>query len=335
MRTEELTRPGYAPRRLLDRAADGRGRAVLPRVRPAQPRCPAGAAGGLLRPSPRRRPGRGVPCGRSRRPPTGWGPTARPTGGCSGRWSSTGATSSTSSSPASCAVRRPAACREVLKFALTGLPNVRWLARRYFDTEAGQALLAGAAAHGMLDLARPLTASLGMMLGMLAHHVGLAADRGRVAEAGRRDGRGARGAGRRGRHRARGHRPAGVRRRARGPARHHAAGVRGDGRRPGARGLPPLGVPLQARTRGLQGRLGAVRAGAVDQSRRPPSGNHPPRRHAGGDPRRRGGAGGRPADRQALRARGPAHRARPQPGARRAGTSSGPTCTCRTARTST
>jgi phytoene dehydrogenase-like protein len=61
---------------------------------------------------------------------------------------------------------------EVLKFALTGLPNVRWLARRYFDTEAGQALLAGAAAHGMLDLTRPLTASLGMMLGMLAHHVG-------------------------------------------------------------------------------------------------------------------------------------------------------------------
>ena len=61
---------------------------------------------------------------------------------------------------------------EVLKFALTGLPNVRWLARRYFDTEEGQALLAGAAAHGMLDLSRPLTASLGMMLGMLAHHVG-------------------------------------------------------------------------------------------------------------------------------------------------------------------
>ena len=49
---------------------------------------------------------------------------------------------------------------------------MRWLARRYFDTTEGQALLAGAAAHGMLDLARPLTASLGMLLGMLAHHVG-------------------------------------------------------------------------------------------------------------------------------------------------------------------
>jgi phytoene dehydrogenase-like protein len=71
-------------------------------------------------------------------------------------------------------LRRPPtrSVAEVLRFALTGLPNVRWLARRYFDTDAGQALLAGAAAHGMLDLARPLTASLGMMLGMLAHHVG-------------------------------------------------------------------------------------------------------------------------------------------------------------------
>ncbi len=61
---------------------------------------------------------------------------------------------------------------QVMQFALNALPNVRWLANRYFDTEKGQALLAGAAAHGMLDLARPLTAGLGMILGMLAHHVG-------------------------------------------------------------------------------------------------------------------------------------------------------------------
>jgi phytoene dehydrogenase-like protein len=60
----------------------------------------------------------------------------------------------------------------ITHFGLNALPNVRWLARRYFDTEAGQALIAGAAAHGMLDLARPLTAGLGMVLGMLAHHVG-------------------------------------------------------------------------------------------------------------------------------------------------------------------
>ncbi|SFL51106.1 phytoene desaturase family protein [Geodermatophilus ruber] len=60
----------------------------------------------------------------------------------------------------------------ITKFGLNALPNVRWLARRYFGTEEGQALIAGAAAHGMLDLSRPLTAGLGMVLGMLAHHVG-------------------------------------------------------------------------------------------------------------------------------------------------------------------
>ncbi len=61
---------------------------------------------------------------------------------------------------------------QIAHFALNGLPNVRWLAHRFFTTTEGQALLAGAAAHGMLDLSRPLTASLGMLLGMLAHHVG-------------------------------------------------------------------------------------------------------------------------------------------------------------------
>ena len=61
---------------------------------------------------------------------------------------------------------------QVVHFALDGLPNVRHLVRRYFDTPEAQVLIAGAAAHGMLDLTRPLTASLGMLLGMLAHHVG-------------------------------------------------------------------------------------------------------------------------------------------------------------------
>ncbi|MGY1710944.1 phytoene desaturase family protein [Geodermatophilus sp. SYSU D00758] len=60
----------------------------------------------------------------------------------------------------------------ITRFGLEALPNVRWLARRYFDGEEGQALIAGAAAHGMLDLSRPLTAGLGMVLGMLAHHGG-------------------------------------------------------------------------------------------------------------------------------------------------------------------
>jgi phytoene dehydrogenase-like protein len=61
---------------------------------------------------------------------------------------------------------------QIVHFALNGLPNVRWLAHKYFGTPEAQALVAGAAAHGMLDLARPLTASLGMLLGMLAHDVG-------------------------------------------------------------------------------------------------------------------------------------------------------------------
>jgi phytoene dehydrogenase-like protein len=71
-------------------------------------------------------------------------------------------------------LRRPPtkSVAQIVHFTVNGLPNVRWLARRYFETDEGQALLAGAAAHGMLDLARPLTASLGMLLGMLAHHVG-------------------------------------------------------------------------------------------------------------------------------------------------------------------
>ena len=175
---------------------------------------------------------------------------------------------------------------EVLKFALTGLPNVRWLARRYFDTEEGQALLAGAAAHGMLDLSRPLTASLGMMLGMLAHHVGWPLIEGgsqkladaMVAAIEEQGGEVVCG-----------HEVTDLREFEGVPAvlldTTPRAFVR-DGRRSGARGLPPLGVPLQARARRLQDRLGAVRAGALDQSRRPAVGDPPPRRNARGDPRR-------------------------------------------------
>ncbi|HEY4605546.1 MAG TPA: FAD-dependent oxidoreductase, partial [Blastococcus sp.] len=38
---------------------------------------------------------------------------------------------------------------QIAQFGLNGLPNVRWLAHRYFDTEEARALLGGAAAHGM------------------------------------------------------------------------------------------------------------------------------------------------------------------------------------------
>ena len=60
----------------------------------------------------------------------------------------------------------------ITRFGLLGLPNVEFLARRYFERDEARALLAGAAAHGMLDLTRPLTAALGMFLGMLSHHRG-------------------------------------------------------------------------------------------------------------------------------------------------------------------
>src|SRR3954452_21484062 len=58
---------------------------------------------------------------------------------------------------------------QIAHFGLNGLPNVRWLAHRYFETEEGRALLAGAAAHGMIDLRQPLTSALGMLLGVLSH----------------------------------------------------------------------------------------------------------------------------------------------------------------------
>jgi phytoene dehydrogenase-like protein len=61
---------------------------------------------------------------------------------------------------------------EITRFGLNGLPNVRWLAHHHFETEEARALIAGAAAHGMIDLTQPLTSALGMLLTMLAHHVG-------------------------------------------------------------------------------------------------------------------------------------------------------------------
>ena len=61
---------------------------------------------------------------------------------------------------------------QVVRFGLNALPSVRRLVERQFAGEEAKALIAGAAAHGMLDLTRPLTAGLGLILGMLAHHVG-------------------------------------------------------------------------------------------------------------------------------------------------------------------
>ncbi|WP_369130657.1 phytoene desaturase family protein [Modestobacter roseus] len=60
----------------------------------------------------------------------------------------------------------------ITRFGLQALPSVGQLARRRFEGEEARALIAGAAAHGMLELSRPLTAGLGMILAMLAHHRG-------------------------------------------------------------------------------------------------------------------------------------------------------------------
>jgi phytoene dehydrogenase-like protein len=58
------------------------------------------------------------------------------------------------------------------RFGLPALRSARGLARARFHDEPARALFAGLAAHAMLPLDRPLTASFGMVLGMYAHAVG-------------------------------------------------------------------------------------------------------------------------------------------------------------------
>jgi len=57
------------------------------------------------------------------------------------------------------------------RFALVGAPSVRHATRR-FTTDAGRALLAGAAAHSMEPLTAPLTSAFGLLLTALGHGVG-------------------------------------------------------------------------------------------------------------------------------------------------------------------
>ena len=57
------------------------------------------------------------------------------------------------------------------RFALVGGPSVRHATRR-FTTDAGRALLAGAAAHSMEPLTAPLTSAFGLLLTALGHGVG-------------------------------------------------------------------------------------------------------------------------------------------------------------------
>jgi phytoene dehydrogenase-like protein len=57
-------------------------------------------------------------------------------------------------------------------FGLNGLPDVSRLSRAWFATDEPRALIAGAASHGMLPLTRAITGGLGLLQGVLAHHVG-------------------------------------------------------------------------------------------------------------------------------------------------------------------
>ncbi|TDD35480.1 NAD(P)/FAD-dependent oxidoreductase [Nonomuraea terrae] len=58
------------------------------------------------------------------------------------------------------------------RFGLAGALPATTLARRAFRTVEGRALLAGMAAHSVLDLRSPMTAGYGLMLAALAHVVG-------------------------------------------------------------------------------------------------------------------------------------------------------------------
>ena len=58
------------------------------------------------------------------------------------------------------------------RFGLLALRSARGLAESRFRDEPAQALIAGLAGHGMLPLEEPTTASIALVLGMLAHAVG-------------------------------------------------------------------------------------------------------------------------------------------------------------------
>jgi phytoene dehydrogenase-like protein len=65
----------------------------------------------------------------------------------------------------------PARPVQMAKFGLRGLQPVTAIAGR-FQTDEGQAILAGAAAHAMLPLNTPLTGGLGLLFTLLAHSAG-------------------------------------------------------------------------------------------------------------------------------------------------------------------
>jgi phytoene dehydrogenase-like protein len=66
----------------------------------------------------------------------------------------------------------------MVRFGLSGLRSARGLARSCFEGERARALLAGCAAHSMLSLRTPASASFGLVLIMSAHAVGWPVARG-------------------------------------------------------------------------------------------------------------------------------------------------------------
>ena len=72
----------------------------------------------------------------------------------------------------------------LMRFGLPALESASGLAHRRFHGEAARALFAGLAAHSMVPLERPLTASFGLVLGTYAHAVGWPMIRGGSAAVG-------------------------------------------------------------------------------------------------------------------------------------------------------
>jgi len=72
----------------------------------------------------------------------------------------------------------PKAPFSAARFGVPALLPLTWLARSAFRTPEARAVLAGMAAHSMLDLRAPLTSGYGMLLAALAHQVGWPVARG-------------------------------------------------------------------------------------------------------------------------------------------------------------
>ena len=221
------------------------------------------------------------------------------------------------------------------RFGLPALRSARGLAMARFDDEPARALFAGIAAHSMLRLDRPVSASVGLVLATYAHAVGWPMVRGGagalaaalVAEleaaggelvTGRRIGSLA-------------ELP---------PARavlldvtpRQLVAIAGDRLSPRTRRAAER-VPLRAGR--VQARLGARRADPVGGRRRAPGGDGPPRRHARRDRRGRGRGRRRPPSRAAVRAVRPVRCRGTRRGRRTARRRRGRTATSRRARRST